>query len=124
MFYFTNQTFHAFSFPFFQKYGRLIVTLDPNKLVEKKQQCLHIGGLKSYTTHILLLGQSGVKDMRICYEMKTPTWMNVSFPLDTKAFLYYSMSPERPRIAGELRLRVTSSGDLRRIGLLRTNGLP
>ena len=33
------------------------------------------------------------------------------FPPDTKAFLYYSMSPEKPRIAGELRLRVTSSND-------------
>ena len=28
-----------------------------------------------------------------------------------KAFLYYSMSPERPRIAGELRLRVAASDD-------------
>ena len=36
---------------------------------------------------------------------------NDPFPPDTKAFLYYSMSPEKPRIAGELRLRVTSSND-------------
>ena len=33
------------------------------------------------------------------------------YPPDTKAFLYYSMSPEKPRLAGELRLRVTSSND-------------
>ena len=33
------------------------------------------------------------------------------YPPDTKAFLYYSMSPEKPRIAGELRLRVTSGND-------------
>ena len=35
----------------------------------------------------------------------------MTFPPDTKAFLYYSKSPEKPRIAGELRLRVTSSND-------------
>ena len=33
------------------------------------------------------------------------------YPPDTKAFLYCSMSPEKPRISGELRLRVTSSDD-------------
>jgi hypothetical protein len=50
------------------------------------------------------------------------------YPPDTKAFLYYSMSPERPRIAGELRLRVTSSGDPASFksgsDLLRTDDLP
>ena len=33
------------------------------------------------------------------------------YPPDTTAFLYYSTSPDRPRIAGELRLRVASSDD-------------
>ena len=33
------------------------------------------------------------------------------YPPDTRAFLYYFMSPEKPRIAGELRLRVASSDD-------------
>jgi hypothetical protein len=34
------------------------------------------------------------------------------FPPDTNAFLYYySVLPEKPRIVGELRLRVTSSDD-------------
>ena len=37
--------------------------------------------------------------------------MRTPFPPGTKAFLYYSMPPERPRIAGELRLRVVSSID-------------
>jgi len=36
---------------------------------------------------------------------------NIPYPPDTKAFLYYSMSPEKPRIAGNLRFRVTSSDD-------------
>jgi hypothetical protein len=34
-----------------------------------------------------------------------------SYPQDTNAFLYYYMSPEKPRIGGELRLRLTSSDD-------------
>ena len=38
-------------------------------------------------------------------------WIPSSLPPDTKAFLYYSTSPKRPRIAGELRLRVVPSGD-------------
>jgi hypothetical protein len=33
------------------------------------------------------------------------------FPPDIKAFLYYFTHPEKPPIAGELRLRVTSSDD-------------
>ena len=33
------------------------------------------------------------------------------YPPNTKAFLYYFTPPERPRIAGELRLRVASSDD-------------
>ena len=33
------------------------------------------------------------------------------FPPDTKAFLYYTIPPGGPRIAGELRLRVASSDD-------------
>ena len=35
----------------------------------------------------------------------------VDFPPHTKGFLYYSTSPEKPRIAGEIRLRVISSND-------------
>ena len=37
------------------------------------------------------------------------TVKRLSFPKVTKAFLYYSTSQGKPRIAGELRLRVTSS---------------
>ena len=52
----------------------------------------------------------------------------VPYPPDTNAFLYYSMSPERPRIAGELRLRVTSSSDPASFesgsDLLRPDGQP
>ena len=81
-----------------------ILTLDPNKFAEKKQQCLHIGNLVSFSPRISLLKQrSPVSVDDITYHAPT------RFPSGTKAFLYYSMSPEKPRIAGELRLRVTSS---------------
>ena len=49
-------------------------------------------------------------------------------PPNTKAFLYYYLSPEKPCIAGELRLRVTSSDDPASFengsDLLRYNGRP
>ena len=50
------------------------------------------------------------------------------FPPNTNAFLYYSNPPEKPRIAGELRLRVTSSDDPASFetgsDLLRSNDRP
>ena len=52
--------------------------------------------------------------------------MYYTYPPDTKAFLYYYRSPERPRIAGELRLRVASGDDFASFesgtDLLRPNG--
>ena len=51
-----------------------------------------------------------------------------SYPSDTKAFLYYFTSPEIPRIAAELRLRIALSDDPASFesgsDLLRTDGLP
>jgi hypothetical protein len=98
-----------------------IITLDPNKFAEKKQQCLHIGDITAFAPHILLLKQSSpVATEQLFYDRtRTPA----PYPPDTKAFLYYSMSPEKPRIAGELRLRVTSSNDFESgSDLLRPNG--
>ena len=50
------------------------------------------------------------------------------YPRDTNAFLYYTAPPERPRIAGELRLRITPSDDPASFAsgtdLLRSNGQP
>jgi hypothetical protein len=50
------------------------------------------------------------------------------YPPLTKAFLYYSTPPERPRIAGELRLRVASSNHPSSFesgyDLLKPNGQP
>jgi hypothetical protein len=44
-------------------------------------------------------------------KMESGTQIIVSYPRDTKAFLYYSTPPEGLRIAGELRFRVTSCDD-------------
>ena len=44
-----------------------------------------------------------------CILMKPRKLVYPPFPSDTKAFLYYFTPPDKPRIAGELRLRVASS---------------
>ena len=56
------------------------------------------------------------------------TWTRLTCPPNTKAFLYYFTSSEKPRIAGELRLRVAPSDDPASFesgsDLLLTNGQP
>ena len=51
-----------------------------------------------------------------------------SYPPNTSAFLYYFRSPEKPRISGELRLRVASNNDFASFesgsDLLSLNGRP
>ena len=57
--------------------------------------------------------------LRIHYDLngKQDALIHPPYPSETKAFLYCFMSPEKPRIAGELRLRVTTSDDrLSRVG--------
>ena len=122
--------FLTFSIPF-QKLERnhhhVILTLDPNKFAEKKQQRFSIGGMQTFTPFVMLLKQSSFAlAPRIDYEHD---WLTrLPYPPDTKAFLYYSMPPGNPRISGELRLRLTSSDDPASFAsgsdLLRTNGRP
>ena len=56
----------------------------------------------------------------------TPSRRTLSIPPDAKAFLYFFTSQQRPRIAGELRLRVVPSDDPASFesgsDLLRSNG--
>ena len=52
-----------------------------------------------------------VMTSRLWYERQISSRGCLSFPPDTKAFLYYFTSQRRPRIAGELRLRVVPSDD-------------
>jgi hypothetical protein len=103
---------------FFQ--NRVIFTLDPNKFAEKKQERLHIGGLQAFQPYVILRKQSGFESpflsQRLCYDMATEVTEPGKkkffyFPQDTKVFLYYFTPPEKPRIAGELRFRVTFSDD-------------
>ena len=96
----------------------LVVTLDPNKFAEKKQQRLHIGGLRKFRLIRLHNQYCLVKSPDLVYgnmnfESGPGKYSNANmpFPPDTKAFLYYSTPPGKPRIAGELRFRVTSSDD-------------
>jgi hypothetical protein len=64
----------------------------------------------------MLRKQSGFelpfKSQRLVYDVVgTELDLCHFFPPDTKAFLYYFTPPEKPRIAGELRFRVTFSDD-------------
>ena len=89
---------------------RLVVTLDPNKFAEKKQKRFHIGDIAQFRPYIWLHSQSRpVESPFLMYDkQKAGPW---PYPPETKAFLYYFTPPEKPLIAGELRLRVASSDD-------------
>ena len=105
----------------------LVVTLDPKKFAEKNQQPLPIGDIKNFVPRISLLKQpSPASTLRFEYSISRR--VQVPFPPDTKAFLYYFTSPEKPRIAGELRFRIASSNDLASFksgsDLMRTDGQP
>ena len=83
-----------------------------------KQQPIHIGNLQAIRPYISLDKQpSPVMVPSIYYDPTNKTVtaagtkLRPSYPLNTKAFLYYSTSSDRPRIAGELRLRLTSCDD-------------
>jgi hypothetical protein len=110
-----------------------VVTLDPNKFAEKKQQRLHIGGYQSFQVQPYIRPHnypSPVISPRLVYDTKRESGKQIyiSYPPDTKAFLYYFTSPEKPRIAGELRFRIASSDDLASFesgsDLMKTNGQP
>jgi hypothetical protein len=108
----------------FQRSGRhVILTLDPSKFAEKKQCRLHIGNLLCFRPHVP--NHSGFTDI---YYTKESTYWHRYYPPNTTAFLYYFRPPGKPRIAGELRLRVASSDDHASFengyDLLRPNGQP
>jgi hypothetical protein len=100
-----------------------VVTLDPNKFAEKKQHRLHIGDRQRIRPSIRLHNHSSsVLSPKLYYDIGK----RAAYPPDTKAFLYYYTSPEKPRMAGELRFRVASSDDPASFesgsDLMKTNG--
>jgi hypothetical protein len=95
-----------------ENYSHVVLTLDPNKIGEKKQKRLHIGNVKSLEYFVVLheFEQSKtVSSQRLYY--KSNFELRKPFPPDIKAFLYYSTSPIKPRIAVELRFRIARSDD-------------
>jgi hypothetical protein len=121
--------FHAFyySFQAYHSSARVVVTLDPSRFDEKKQRRLHIGNLTTFQPFIALRNQSSSVGSRYLTYGLTKQLLS-RYPPDTTAFLYYIASPDRPRIAGELRLRVASSDDYASFesgsDLLRLDGRP
>ena len=96
---------------------------------EKKQSYLSIGGMKAFKAR-LTLQKKIVATPRLVYDPTNETNEKLGqlYPPDTKAFLYYTTPPGRPRIAGELRLRVIPGDDPASFAsgsdLLRKNGQP
>ena len=79
-----------------------------------EQQRLPIGKQQSFSPNISLLKRSRLVCVpRLsCGEYRhIGKRIRLAYPPGMKAFLYYSISPEKPRIAGELRFRVASSDD-------------
>ncbi|KAF8816983.1 hypothetical protein BYT27DRAFT_7205417 [Phlegmacium glaucopus] len=109
----------------------VILTLDANKFAEKKQQRLSIGNQKTFSARITLrnrLNHTLIPNISYDRTHQTDTRTHWPYPPDTKGFLYYTTPPERPRISGELRFRLTSSDDPMSFAsgsdLLRLNGQP
>jgi hypothetical protein len=106
-----------------------VFTLDPNKFAEKNQQRLLLGDRRAATPFISLHNQSSpVKIPRMQYDQTLlisskvlKSRKRLPFPPDTNAFLYYFMPPEKTRIAGELRLRLTQVMILRLSRVGRTS---
>ena len=108
-----------------------VLTLDPSKFAEKKQRRFPIGNnIRTFHPRVVLHNQSipvQVSCPTLCYNLSRHP-KHTPFPPDTTAFLYYLSPPERPRIAGELRLRVATSDDHASFesgfDLLKSNGQP
>jgi hypothetical protein len=121
--------FHAFNIRF-REDGPIGSTMSSKLLIQiNSKQRLHLGDLQSFAPLISLLKQSKpVKAPGIKYDgiYKEEMWTYLPYPPGAKAFLYYSMPPERPRMAGELRLRLASDDNFASFesgsDLLLTNG--
>ncbi|KAF8968796.1 hypothetical protein BDZ97DRAFT_1755085 [Flammula alnicola] len=89
---------------------RDVWTLDPKQYAAKNQQRIFLQGTKKPSVHVHLSDQStaslGVARVPFDLEATRSPW-----PEDAMGFLYYHNPPNRPRIAGELRFRATSSDD-------------
>ena len=106
MFYFSRVSFSTQP----RRTSKLVVTLDPSKFSEKNQRLFHIGDGLSFEACVALHNQSSPVVVPQLYYNPVKQ-LKLPYPPNTAAFLYYCSSPEKPRIAGELRLRVASSDD-------------
>ena len=120
-----------YSFQIIRQSQVAVVTLDPTKFAERKQQRFHIGNQTDARIYIRLHNHpSPVLSQPLLYEKKRESRKQIRtpYPPNTKVFLYYLTSPEKPRIAGELRLRIASSDSFASFesgsDLLNKNGQP
>ena len=107
--------------------SRVVVTFDPSKFTEKKQRRFHISNVQYFQPLVALHNQSSPVGGRYKLYYNLTTLLRSLYPPDTAAILYYCTSPEKPHIAGELRLRVASSDHATfecGSDLLKLNGQP
>ena len=107
--------------------SRVVVTFDPSKFTEKKQRRFHISNVQYFQPLVALHNQSSPVGGRYKLYYNLTTLLRSLHPPDTASILYYCTSPEKPRIAGELRLRVASSDHATfecGSDLLKLNGQP
>jgi hypothetical protein len=107
---------------------QVLVTLNPKMFAEKKQLHLSIGNAKCFRACVMVDKEFFITPA-FSYDLtvQTDRKQGLPYPPDTKVFLYYTTPPGRPRIAGELRLRVISNDDpsfASGSDLLRINGQP
>jgi hypothetical protein len=112
----------------FQRRKAVVVSLDPNNFAAKRQRLFSIGNLKSFQPYVMIPKYLDLLPVLDFYYDYDSTGLALTYPPDTTAFLYYFTSPNKPRIAGELRLRVVSSDDYASFesgsDLLGANGQP
>ncbi|KAF9035122.1 hypothetical protein BJ165DRAFT_1510297 [Panaeolus papilionaceus] len=85
---------------------RRVVTLDPARLVALQQAALDVSELWQPIIH------TANGKIRIRYGSVIGVSASNRFPRGTRGFLYYHRQPDRPRISGQLRFRITPSDDL------------
>ncbi|KAF9031316.1 hypothetical protein BJ165DRAFT_1599301 [Panaeolus papilionaceus] len=83
--------------------NRPIITLDPKKLVQLQQPAIDLSNLQ--VARVFPLGGYSV----LKFDSRSTQY--IPFPSGTRGFLYYHSPSDRPRIAGQLRFRVTPSDD-------------
>ncbi|CAA7262207.1 unnamed protein product [Cyclocybe aegerita] len=90
----------------YPKANRDVHTLDPKAYTIRRQKQITLTG-SNPTIHVHLAADH--QPVQLTYELSAQG--RIPWPNNSRGFLYYFSPPDRPRIAGELRFRLTESDD-------------